>query len=477
MDVEKPNGVLSGGQITRREIIKKGLIGAAGLTVLPTVIAACSSSATPAPTAAPTPPPAATPTPPPAATPVPTPAGPSGNLTVGHYHSDPSDRGGQDLIDAAFTAAFPNVKLKVNGVDHNTFQDQINNYLGGTPDDAFSWFSGYRMKFFANKGLATPIDDVWAEVSSNYTAGFAKSVVGDDGKVYGVPVDYYPWAVFYRPSVWKAKGYTIPATFNDLLTLAAKMQKDGITPIAFADKDGCPAMGTFDILNLRMNGYDFHINLMSGKEKWTDPKVTAVFQTWAKLIPFYTHGYAGLKWEEACDTLVRKQSGMYLLGLFLTGEVNTADKTGAALADLDFFPFPYMGNAFDAEKALDAPIDIWMISAKSPSLQADLANAKEYLKFWSKGSTQAIMFKAAPGDIPTASDADTSSYSALQKKAVELVSAAQRITQFLDRDTRPDFAGANGMQSFLLNFLKAPSQDLAKLQASIQSFWDQLPAQ
>ena len=38
------------------------------------------------------------------------------------------------------------------------------------------------------------------------------------------------------------------------------MKTDGLTPIAFADKDGWPAMGTFDIINLRINGYDFHIS-------------------------------------------------------------------------------------------------------------------------------------------------------------------------------------------------------------------------
>jgi multiple sugar transport system substrate-binding protein len=64
----------------------------------------------------------------------------------------------------------------------------------------------------------------------------------------------------------------------------------------------------------------------------------------------------------------------------------------------------------------------------------------------------------------------------LTKKAVEIVSSAKKITQFMDRDTRPDFAGANGMQSFLLTFLKNPNQDLTALQASIQKFWDALPA-
>ncbi len=49
--------------------------------------------------------------------------------------------------------------------------------------------------------------------------------------------------------------------------------------------------------------------------------------------------------------------------------------------------------------------------------------------------------------------------------------------QFLDRDTRPDFAGPNGMQGFLQSFLGEPDQDLAALQQSIQDFWDTLPPQ
>ncbi|MGA3057932.1 MAG: ABC transporter substrate-binding protein [Candidatus Limnocylindrales bacterium] len=470
-DQDKRAGLLQGGQVTRREVLKKGLVGAAGLTVLPAVIAACSSTAA-SPTPAPATPAPATPTP--AGTPAPTtPTQLTGALKIGSNHSDASDKKGMDAVNAAFKAA-TGLAPTMNTVDHNTFQDQINNYLGGTPDDAYTWFSGYRMRFFADKGLATPIDDVWATVKANFTAGFANSVVGNDGKVYGIPVDYYPWCVFYRKSFFSSKGYTVPATWTDFLALCDKMKKDGITPMAFGDKDGWPAMGTFDILDLRLNGYDFHVGLMTGKNKWTDPKVTTVFQTWAKLIPYYTAGYPGLTWQQACDTLVRNQAGMYFLGLFMTGEVATVDKT--VVADIDFFPFPFMGNQWDAEQALDAPIDIWMASSKSPTLAADLANVKAYLAFWAKGSSQLLMYEANNGFIPCASDADTSSYDVLTKKAVDIVSKAQKITQFLDRDTRPDFAGANAMQSFLLTFLKTPTQDLAKFQASIQDFWDKLPA-
>jgi multiple sugar transport system substrate-binding protein len=456
--------------VTRRRVLG-GMAGIAGLASVPSLLAACSPAATAVPsTGGGASQPAAT-TPPASSG-----AGASavtGSVSIGSNHSDPLEKAGMEAINAAFTAA-TGITVKMNTVDHGTFQDQLQNYLGGTPDTAYTWFSGFRMKFFADQGLNVAVDDVWASAKANYTEGFANSVVGNDGKVYAIPVDYYPWAVFYRKSVFADKGYTIPATWADLKTLATKMQADGLTPIAFGDKDGWPAMGTFDILNLRQNGYQFHVDLMAGKEKWTDPKVTTVFQKWAEILPFHAKDYAGLTWQNAADTLVQKKSGMYLLGLFVSAQFS-ATKVQADIDDLDFFPFPTLGTEFDAEGAIDAPIDTWQIAAKSPNLATETDTAKAYLEFFAKGSTQILMFQKQAGLIPTAKDADTSTYSPLQKKAVEIVSKATRITQFLDRDTRSDFAGANGMQSFLQKFLAKPDQDLAAYQKTIQDFWDGLP--
>jgi multiple sugar transport system substrate-binding protein len=142
--------------------------------------------------------------------------------------------------------------------------------------------------------------------------------------------------------------------------------------------------------------------------------------------------------------------------------------------DLDFFPYPNFGTEFDAEKALDAPIDGFMIAKNSPSLGENLDGAKAFMEFMSKGSTQNIYTAANPGVVAAANDADTSGYNALQQKAVELISGAQRITQFLDRDTNPNFAGPNGMQAFLLDFIQNPDQDLDAFLGQIQSFWDTL---
>ena len=77
-------------------------------------------------------------------------------------------------------------------------------------------------------------------------------------------------------------------------------------------------MGTFDILNMRVNGYQYHIELMDGAQKWTDPKIAAVFDAWKELLPFNGDSSAplGRTWQDAANLLVQKKAGMYFLGTF-----------------------------------------------------------------------------------------------------------------------------------------------------------------
>jgi multiple sugar transport system substrate-binding protein len=452
--------------VSRRTVLK-GMAGAAGLVTVPSIIAACTAGgASSAPSAAASGPAASA-----APSAAESQAAPTGSLTLGSNYSDEIPKGVLAGITDTFTQQ-TGITVKINTVDHGTFQDQISSYLQGTPDDVFTWFSGFRMRFFAAQGLATDISDVWATVGDNYSDAFKVGSTGDDGKQYFIPIYNYPWAVFYRKSVFTENGYTPPTTIDEFKTLAQKMQSDGLIPMAFGDSDGWPAMGTFDIINLRQNGYDFHVGLMAGAEKWTDARTKAAFQTWQELLPFYQEGAAGRTWQDAAQALVQKKAGMYLLGMFVSQQFQEAGQ--ADLDDLDFFPYPNFGTEFDAEKALDAPIDGFMLSANSPTLADDLDAAKAYLEYLAQPETQVAWVTQDPGNIAASKNADTSGYTPLQKKAAELIGGAQRITQFLDRDTNPNFAGPNGMQAFLLDFLQNPDQDLDAFLKKIQDFWDTL---
>src|SRR5207302_3190173 len=118
------------------------------------------------PAAAPTAAPAANPTTAPAAAPTTAPAADA--VTFGSNYSDAvGKKAMQDVLDA-FTKK-TNIPVTVNTVQHEAFQEQINNYLQGKPDDVFTWFAGYRMQFFAAQGLAGQMDDVWQKIGSNYS--------------------------------------------------------------------------------------------------------------------------------------------------------------------------------------------------------------------------------------------------------------------------------------------------------------------
>jgi multiple sugar transport system substrate-binding protein len=413
--------------VTRRTLLRGALLGA-GASSLPAALAGCGGG-----------------------------PGPGGGDTVtfGSNYSDAVPKKALAQVVAAFEKASGKT-VKVNTVDHNTFQENINRYLKGSPDDVFTWFAGFRMRFFAGQGLATDISDVWRDVGNGFPAALRQASTGEDGKQYFVPFYYYPWAVFYRKSLWRQRGYQPPKTLDEFIALCRRMKADGLAPLAFADKDGWPAMGTFDYLNMRVNGYDFHMSLMRGTESWQGPQVKQVFDTWRGLLPYHQEGANGRTWQEAAQALQHKKAGMYLLGMFV-GQALVAD-----LDDLDFFPFPEI-NAEYGQDAVEAPIDGFMVSAKAKNV----AGATDLLRHLASAKAQEMYLKSDPNNVATNSGADTGGYNALQRKAVELVSGAAQISQFLDRDTRPDFA-STVMIPALQEFINKPT-DIDGLLRNIES--------
>jgi multiple sugar transport system substrate-binding protein len=377
-----------------------------------------------------------------------------GTVTLGSYETGPGIK-----ALAATTKKFTQntgIAVKTNTVDHNTFQEQINTYLQGRPDDVFTWFAGYRMQFFAAKGLATPIDDVWKALTPVMPPSIKAASTGLDGHQYLVPNKNYPWAVYYRKSLWKEKGYTAPKTWDQFIALCKKMQTDGLTPIAFTDKDGWPAMGTFDILNMRINGYQFHVDLMAGKESWNSPQAKAVFKQWTELLPYYSQGALGLTWQDGAVQLENKQAGMFLLGGFVVSNFKPAN-----VPDVDFFPYPAI-NPAHGQDSIDAPIDGYMLSKKPKNL----AGAKKLIGYFGTAQAINIYNPLNPGNLAVNTRASKSYYSPMQKKEAALIAATKHIAQYMDRDTRPDFA-STVMIPALQQFLNKPD-DINGLCASIQ---------
>ena len=363
----------------------------------------------------------------------------------------------QAMVDGFQSSSGDTVRLNV--MPRDQLVNNISTYLQANPEDVITWFAGYRMRFYADKGLLAPIDDVWEKIGKNFGTGLA-AASSQEGTKYLVPNYNYPWAVFYRKSVFQQHGYQVPKTFDELVALCARMKKDGLSPIAFGGKDGWPAMGTFDYLNMRTNGYQFHVDLCAHKESWDSPKVKAVFDNWKALLPFQDSGALGQTWQQAAKNLANKKSGLYVMGTFILQELT--DK--AVVDDLDFFPFPEI--AVEGTEAIEAPIDGFVMSKRAEKNKA----AKDFLAYLGTPAAQDAYAAKDPSNLQTAAGANTSSFSPIQKKAAELIAASKNVSQFFDRDALPAMA-SNVMIPALQGFVKDGTIDTRGLEAQAKTLY------
>jgi multiple sugar transport system substrate-binding protein len=381
----------------------------------------------------------------------------TGPITFGSNYSDPAPKDAFAALVKEATAK-TSVQITVNTVDHNTFQNNLSNYLQGTPDSLATWFAGYRLQFFAAQGLLSPLDDVWEKIGGNFNDAAKNLSKGLDGKYYLVPIYYYPWVVFYNKSVFKSKGYEVPTTWDQFIALAKKMQGDGIVPLAFADKDGWPALGTFDIINLRTNGYDYHIKLMKHEVPWTDPGVKAVFDHWRELTPYLQKGANGRIWQDAAKALENKQAGMMFQG---SNQV-AANYDPKNLSDLDFFVFPTIDPTYGTD-FMDAPADGFMLPKKGKNPDA----AKKVLEYIGTPEAETAFLKTDHWDVGLANGLVAPSYNAIQKKSVDEIAKCKNVAQFMDRDTVPDMA--NAMIKLIQQFIDSPTAStIASIQKSAE---------
>jgi multiple sugar transport system substrate-binding protein len=383
-------------------------------------------------------------------------SGSSGPITLQSNLSDAVPKKALADLVASYKKATGKV-VNISTIDHNTFQINLANYLNANhPPDALTWFAGNRVRFFAGKGLLADVSDAFSQVSG-YT-DVLKNLASLNGKQYIMPMTYYWWAVFYRKDTWKQHGYQAPSDWQGFINLCKQMQRDGLTPIAFADADGWPAGGWFDFINMRINGYDYHIRLMAGQESFQDAKVKQVFETWREILPYTSKNATALKWQDAVTPLVQGKAGMYMLGAFLVQATPDLKQD-----DFDFFAFPTIAPG--VPMATEAPTDGWIVSSRA----SNVAGAKDFAK-WAVAAANAVPYATETGGVLSVNTEAPAPTDAFVAKGAKLLKDSAALSQFFDRDSSPAFS-QNALGS-IQGFLNNPS-DIASVQSQLDNFMKQ----
>jgi multiple sugar transport system substrate-binding protein len=364
-------------------------------------------------------------------------------LVINTDASDPAPKAAFAELVKGFEAANPDVKVKINTFDHEGYKTSIRNFLTAQPPDLATWYAGNRMAPFVNAKLFEDVSDVWQKEGLNETLGSAAKSMTIDGKKWGIPYTYYQWGVYYRKDIFTKLGIAVPKNFDELVGASAKLKANKIAPFAIGTKATWTTGGWFDYLNMRTNGYEFHMDLTAGKVPYTDKRVQAVFDNWDKLTKpgYFLENHASYQWQEALPAFVKGDAAMYLMGNFAVAPMKEAGLTDAQLG---FMQFPEITKGIPM--AEDAPTDTIHI----PAGAKNKADAKKFLAYLAKPEVQTAMNKTL-GQLPVNKKA-TMPEDPFLKAGFSMLSNAYALGQFYDRDAPAEMAkaGMDGFQQYML---------------------------
>lgn len=369
----------------------------------------------------------------------------SGNLRITAQMADPAPRAVIESLVAGFKEQNPDVNVELTIVDIEAWKTQIRNALGANPPDVVTWFAANRMRPYVEAGLFEDISDMYTNGDLEGLDS-VKGAVTIDGKQWGVPYTYYPWGIYYRADIFKELGLTEPATFDEEIANCQKIIDSGRSCYAIGTKFPWTAGGWFDYINMRTNGFDFHMALGRGEIPWTDDRVRATFANWRKLIDMgaFVPDHQSYTFQEGLTFFTEGKATAYLLGNFIVGALRDAGMTDE---QIDVYQFPTIG---DFPKGEDAPTDTMHI----PSGAANKENARAFLQYLTSADVQTKINGAdGLGAFPVNANSSVGDDKFLQQGFEMLTTNAPGgLAQFFDRDFPAEMAnaGLEGFQEFMV---------------------------
>lgn len=371
----------------------------------------------------------------------------TGTLKIFSDMSNPAPRAVMEDMAARFDAMHPDLTVELTVIDREAYKTQIRNFLSANPPDVANWYAANRMRPYISADLFEDISDLWAEPEIAENLASTKGAMTIDGKQWGVPYTYYQWGVYYREDIYKELGLSEPTNWDEFKANCQAILDSGKKCFTIGTKFLWTAGGWFDYLNMRTNGYDFHMALTNGEVAWTDDRVRQTFANWRELIDMgaFIDNHQSYSWQEALPFMVNGEAAAYLMGNFAVAPLREA---GLSTDQLDFYQFPAINP--DVELAEDAPTDTFHIPAGAENKEA----AREFLRFVVSADNQTkINAGDALGQLPVNAQSSVDDDEMLNQGFAMLSSNSPGgIAQFFDRDAPAEMASVamEGFQEFMV---------------------------
>ncbi len=371
----------------------------------------------------------------------------SGTLKIFSDMSNPAPRAVIEKMAADFDALHPDLTVELTVIDREAYKTQIRNFLSANPPDVANWYAANRMGPYVQAGLFEDVSDLWEEPEIANNLASTKGAMTIDGKQWGVPYTYYQWGVYYREDIYNELGLEEPTNWEEFKANCQAIIDSGRKCFTIGTKFLWTAGGWFDYLNMRTNGFDFHMDLTGGEVAWTDDRVRQTFANWRELIDMgaFVDNHQSYSWQEALPFMVNGEATAYLMGNFAVAPLRDA---GLGVDQLDFYQFPAINP--NVELAEDAPTDTFHIPSGAENKEA----AREFLRYVVSADVQTEINNGSNlGQLPVNASASVDDDEMLNQ-GFEMLSSNSPggVAQFFDRDAPAEMAAAamEGFQEFMV---------------------------
>lgn len=349
-----------------------------------------------------------------------------------------------ESIAKEFEANYPGSKIELIAKNDADYKKSLNQWFKDkNGPDILSWQGGERLYQYVRKGEIENLNDLWA--NNNLADEFSEGSIGAvslENNYYAIPMSYYQWGIYYRKSIFAKLNLSEPTTWQEFLDICESLKKENINPITIGTKYKWPSAAWFDYLNLRLNGLEYHKNLLKGKIPFTDQGVVNVFEKWQELLinDYFVPKHYHWNWQEAMPFLYHKYAGMTLIGNFFAGQLPDILKE-----DFGFFRFPLMAENIAIYE--EAPLDLFML----PKYSNNKTLAKKFLLHVSDKDRLAKFNQTLGMISPNIKSQKNNDY--FINAGTKTLNTAKGLSQFFDRDTNQEMANAATkiFSDFLIN--------------------------
>ncbi|MBA3020710.1 MAG: ABC transporter substrate-binding protein [Actinobacteria bacterium] len=334
-----------------------------------------------------------------------------------------------------------------------------------------------------NPGKVFPAGDLASKNVDTYYQAAWKGYGSVDGKFYAVPVGANVKSfVWYSPKAFSDKGYTVPATWDELMALSDKIVADNpnsdVKPwcagIESGGATGWPATDWIEDLMLRVNGADVYDQWVNHTVPFNDPKVVAAIDKAGTILkdPKYVNGgFGGVKtiattpFAEAGAPILDGNCFMHRQASFYQANWATFDKKATVGPDGDIWAFYLPSMTADSKPVLGGGEFAAAFSDRPEvqAFQAYLASPE-----WSNAKADAT---PNGGWLSANNKLDVNKLTMpVDKLSYQILSDEKAVFRFDGSDLMPSKVGAGSFWKEMTNWiaLDKSSQDVAD---AIEKSW------